>query len=208
MNDEELVSKADASPDVPTGNPLPTEETSEEASEDPHAARNTPDKQSGESEEMESNPAVFDDSVQDPDPAASASDTEDTEDRVEQLRSELNRLRTEIAARDADWKRMGQECEEFRELYPEVALSALPDAVWADVRRGIPIAAAYALNERKQALTAQKAATYNQSNALRSSGALSPTESDYFSPEAVRAMTQKEVRANYQKIMRSMQKWH
>lgn len=208
MNDEELVSKTDADKDVPTGDPLPPENA---PSGDFHIQAPVCNDTDGSEEamgEMESDSAVSDDPVQDPDPAASTPAAEAPEDQLEQLRGELSLLRAQIAARDAAWERMGKECEEFQELYPETSLSSLPDAVWEDVRRGIPIAAAYALMERKKGLTAQKAAACNQSNTLRSAGAISPTESEYFSPSEVRAMTQTEVRANYQKIKRSMQKWH
>ena len=74
--------------------------------------------------------------------------------------------------------------------------------------QGIPIAAAYALFERRRFTTEQKALEYNHANARRSSGSLEPTAPDYYSPAEVRAMSQSEVRANYDKIMRSMQKWH
>lgn len=98
--------------------------------------------------------------------------------------------------------------EEFSALYPQVAIQSLPDSVWADVGRGIPISAAYALAERKRFCAEALAAKSNQSNKERSSGALSGTESDYFSPSEVRSMSPSEVRSNYKKIMYSMQKWH
>ena len=208
MNDEEMVSRDEETTDLQTGDPLPETDPTDAALGSQNAENGDSDDMSGNSREQDETPTVSDDPVQDPDPVASTNLAEDPEDRVEQLRSELNRLRAEIAARDEALQRMGTECEEFRELYPDVSLSILPDSVWEDVRRGIPIAAAYALAERKQALTAQKAAVCNQTNTLRSAGRLAPTESDYFSPSEVRAMTQREVRANYQKIMRSMQKWH
>ena len=49
----------------------------------------------------------------------------------------------------------------------------------------------------------------NQINAYRSSGqAGSNTAREYFSPDEVRAMSQSEVRANYQRIIESMKKWN
>ena len=141
----------------------------------------------------------------DPDPSSSAEAT--PEEQLRQLRDELTRLRQAIAKQDALLSRMGEECSEFQTLYPETPLSALPDDVWRDVKQGIPLAAAYALAERRRAFTELIAATANQKNRQRSSGSLESTEADYFSPNEVRSMTREEVRTNYQKIMRSMQKW-
>ena len=126
---------------------------------------------------------------------------------LERLRAELKHLRNELSLKDARLEQISTEFEEFNTLYPDTPLSSLQDSVWADVRRGIPIAAAYALEKRRQEYTARAAAFSNAQNASRSAGALTPTESDYFSPAEVRAMSQSEVRANYQKIIQSMQKW-
>ena len=143
----------------------------------------------------------------DSDPIAAVEEAAD-DGGMEQLRAELNRLRKELGERDAFFARIGQECEEFGTLYPNTALSSLPDSVWEDVKRGIPMAAAFALSERRRAVRDAVAAKSNLENTARSSGALTPTDNEYFSPSEVRAMSQAEVRANYQKIMRSMQKWH
>ncbi len=124
------------------------------------------------------------------------------------LRAEVKRLQEELAERDALNERMANESEELYSLYPDADLRSLPDSVWEDVRRGIPLAAAYALAERRRFCTAQKAEASNLRNRRRSAGALDPTESDYFSPAEVRSMTAAEVKRNYTNIMRSMQKWH
>lgn len=126
---------------------------------------------------------------------------------ADDLLAEIARLREELARRDTMAERFAKEGEEFRSLYPGTDLQDVPDSVWNDVKRGIPLAAAYALAERRRYCTEQKALEYNQENLKRSSGSLEPTEPDYYSPAEVRAMSQNEVRANYDKIMRSMQKW-
>ena len=123
------------------------------------------------------------------------------------MRDELSRLQNELALRDARLEQIGREFEEFNTLYPHTPLSSLQDSVWEDVQRGIPIAAAYALEQRRREHTARSAAISNMQNASRSAGALNPTKSDYYSPDEVRAMSQSEIRANYQKIIQSMQKW-
>ena len=144
---------------------------------------------------------------QDPDPDCK-SNVQDASGELERLRDELKALREQLAQKDARLEQISAEFEEFNTLYPNTPLSSLEDRVWADVQKGIPIAAAYALERRRQEHTARAAAISNTQNAFRSSGALEPTQSDYFSPAEVRAMSQSEIRANYQKIIQSMQKWH
>ena len=78
---------------------------------------------------------------------------------------------------------------------------------YTPVKSGIPLAAAYALAERRRQMTALRAAESNQSNRARSSGGVKCTQNEFFTPEEVRTMSQGEVRANLSKIMRSMKKW-
>ena len=156
---------------------------------------------------------VEDDTLSAPDredqaPTIPSVSTDPSASRVESLERELARLREQLIQRDEQAARMEAEMEEFSALYPQVAIQSLPDSVWADVGRGIPISAAYALAERKRLCEEALAAKSNQSNKERSSGSLAGTESDYFSPSEVRSMTPSEVRSNYKKIMYSMQKWH
>ena len=120
----------------------------------------------------------------------------------------MTRLRAELSQKDRLWERLGAECEEFGTLYPDTPLSTLPDPVWKDVARGIPLAAAYALAEKRRLYTEALAQKSNRENQARSSGALNTADADYFTPGEVRAMSADEVRTNYQKIMLSMQKWH
>ncbi len=129
-------------------------------------------------------------------------------DQLEQLRSELNQLREALSAQNEKMLQLGNEYEEFFALYPNTPLSSLPDSVLDDVRRGIPLAAAFALHERRHRLAETNAEKYNLENQRRSSGAVTGTEPEYFSPVEVRAMSAAEVRENYSKIMQSMQKWN
>lgn len=103
---------------------------------------------------------------------------------------------------------MGEEYAEFAILYPNVPLSALDESVMEDVRRGIPIAAAYALSEKRRTHAAEAAARINADNQRRSAGTVKPTSGEYFTPEEVRRMSREEVRTHYSKIIASMQKWH
>lgn len=104
-------------------------------------------------------------------------------------------------------ERIRDECVEFGALYPDVPLRTIPDDVWEDIRRGIPIAAAYALSERRRAYTEQIADAVNKQNASRSSGAVGGEAPSFYSANEVRAMSPAEVRENYRKILLSMPKW-
>lgn len=158
-------------------------------------------------EDTVEDPVVLEDPLSDlhSDPEASAEQDEGL--GLDELRSELKQLRQQLNARDAFWERIGSEFREFGELYPEISPDAIPDSIWEQVRRGIPLAAAYALAERKKTQAMKLAQKANEENRRRSAGAVTGTEKDYFTPAEVRAMSRNEVRENYQKIMQSMQQW-
>ena len=210
MNDEKDHTLDPKESVIPSDDPPP--EAPEKATETANAGDDTqapPDESLPESlPKASEDPPFFEDSRSDSDPVASDVASTTAEERLEQLRGELNTLRRELAKKDAYWERLGAECEEFHDLYPEVALSTLPDSVWKDVKRGIPLAAAYALAERKRALTEAFAHEQLLKNRDRSAGEVKSMENDYFSPAEVRAMSGEEVHKNYAKIMKSMQKWH
>ena len=135
----------------------------------------------------------------------------DENGELEALRQTVASLKETIAelerTRDAQAKVI-QDISDFSALFPEVALECIPDAVWEDVKNGIPLAASYALYERKMKAEQIKADRINLSNASRSPGvAGKDTASEYFSPDDVRKMSQAEVHSNYAKIKRSMKTW-
>lgn len=205
---EELVEAMESSSDPTECNPTPPQ--NEEAALPENSPPQTTKR--GENDEKLFEEAPEDSLLpanpdQDPDPDHGFDPAEDQTAELERLRGELKDLQDQLARKDARLEQISAEFEEFNTLYPNTPLSSLEDSVWADVQRGIPIAAAYALEKRRQEHTARAAALSNMQNASRSSGALNPTPSDYFSPAEVRAMSQSEVRANYQKIIQSMQKW-
>ena len=133
--------------------------------------------------------------------------TDDTPN-VKELQEEIARLRTLLANATTDVIRREIATGEFCELFPDVKFEDLTDDVFTDVQRGIPLCAAYALAERRRIRKEEHAALVNAQNRTRSSGSLGNAETDLFSPDEVRAMSQAEVRANYDKILRSMQTWH
>lgn len=158
---------------------------------------------------------VLNDEVPSEEELSEAEDTEEiasednSEDQIIALRAEVETLRQRLEESQMMYDRHHAECMEFSELYPEVPLSSIPDSIWNSVRSGIPLAAAYALAERKEKLAKEKATEVNSKNRAYSTGALNTTKSgEYFSPAEVRAMSAAEVKANYSKIITSMSKWH
>jgi len=213
MNDDKMDTGNQAVADAQSGDPI-SEACSTQAEKEPSSdlAGSDEGKDAATSctccESFAENMEISADPVQDSDSDLTADSETTAQERIEQLRSELMHLRAELAQKDTYWNRMAEECEEFRSLYPDTAFSTLPDSVWQDVRRGIPIAAAYALAEKKRAYTEMLAEKSNADNQKRSSGSVESPENEYFSPGEVRSMSPAEVRKNYQKIMQSMQKWH
>ena len=119
----------------------------------------------------------------------------------------MNRLREEIRSTRETLLRREADYAEFRSLYPDLSLSSLPDSVWEDVSRGVPLTAAVALSERRRELTQKQAEEANRKNGSRDCGAIGSSISGFLSAHEVRAMTPAEVRENYKKIMLSMPKW-
>lgn len=131
------------------------------------------------------------------------------EGSADELRRELEALRSELAKSRQEHERLTREVGEFQALFPDRPLSALPKEVWEQVQSGVPLAAACALYEKKCEAETQRAEQINRRNAGMSSGmAGKDTPGEFFSPDEVRAMSPGEVRHNYERIRRSMKKWN
>ena len=130
---------------------------------------------------------------------------------IDSLLSEIAALKEQIAKLEAlkqTEARILAEIGDFVALFPDVPVEELPDEVWESVRAGAPLAASYALYERKKISEAKRIAAINAKNASRSPGAAgTDTASEYFTPDEVRRMSRAEVHANYPKIKESMKKW-
>ncbi len=160
------------------------------------------------SEKDPANSALFANSVQNSDSDLGTAVAETPSNELDALREELKQLRKELSERDAFFTRLGGEYEEFKTLYPSIAPETISESIWNDVCRGIPLAAAYALSERRRQYAEEKAEKSNSENRFRSPGAINGGEPEYFTPAEVRAMSRQEVRNNYQKIMSSMKQWN
>ena len=130
------------------------------------------------------------------------------DEAVRILEREVKELRRVLDERDRALERMTRECAEFSELYPDTPVRSLPDEIWAGVKDGVPIAAAYALYEKRRSFEASRAALCNEKNNAASAGGVgAPPSDNYYSPSEVRRMSQSEVRRNYAKILESMSRW-
>lgn len=132
-----------------------------------------------------------------------------TENELELLREQVKRLTQELSEKDAHSERIAAELGEFYELFPDTDIKALPDEVWAGVRSGTSLAASLALYNHRVSSREAKAREINSRNSALSTGQVGASgNSQYFSPDEVRAMSRSEVRANYSKILESMKKWN
>lgn len=129
-------------------------------------------------------------------------------ERADRLEGELAELKAGIERERAQNSRMLSEYAEFSELFPEVSPEKIDDDVWESVKSGVPLAAAYALYDKKRSAAKERAAAVNEKNSARTAGSVKGAGGDdYFSPAEVRAMSSGEIRANYDKIVSSMKKW-
>ena len=137
------------------------------------------------------------------------SELESLAQRRELLESEIASLEGELERRRAETDRAAREYADFRELYPDLDLEELAPEVIEAVDRGVPLAAAQALYEKRMQKRGEQVAAHNSANKGASFGSVGKApDADYFTPDEVRGMTQAEVRANYQKILGSMKSWH
>lgn len=130
-------------------------------------------------------------------------------DPLEALRNELSELRALIEGQaQARSSETPAVTEEFRSLYPDVQKEEIPDEVWEAARGGLPLEAAYALHERREAVRKQDAERVNRRNTDGAWGRAEAMSEDFLSPDEVRLMTPAEVRKNYARITASMKHWN
>ena len=124
------------------------------------------------------------------------------------LHAELESLRGRLENAERAAREVALGWREFTELFPEADISSLPDSFNAALERGIPPAAAYALELRRREVTNMRMAEADRRARELSSGRISEADDSLYSPAEVRAMKPAEVRKNIEKIRRSMKSWH
>ena len=136
----------------------------------------------------------------------------DTAEMVEALKKTVKELQDELDAYKsaaAHQEAITKQINEFSELFPDVSVRTIPDEVWENVKQGNSLAAAYSVYERKISEAARRIEQINAQNAKKSAGAAGKNlNQEFFSADDVRKMSPSEVRANYAKIRRSMEKWN
>ena len=147
----------------------------------------------------------------DKEPAAEENELEADMQAIDALKAEIERLKEQIEKLEElkrAQNRILAEIGDFVSLFPEIPIEEIPDTVWESVKQGAPLAASYALYEKRMVAEAKRIAEINAKNAKKSPGAAGKdTAGEYFSPEDVRRMSRAEVHANYSKIKDSMKKW-
>ena len=152
------------------------------------------------SPEVESESANLETNV----PESADPETASAAEELAALRAEAEALRNELSAQ----RKLAGQLREFSALYPETAAEEIPESVWDAVKGGLPLAAAYALHERRAVLARAEAEAEREKARVRSSGALEGGGGDlFYSPAEVRAMNAAQVRQNYSAILASMQRW-
>ena len=117
---------------------------------------------------------------------------------------ELESLRHEKKIRE----NLSVELEEFHKLFPDTDVEDIPDEVWEKCPEGYGLCAFYALYLYKSDNEKKSAEVKNEENMTSAVPDIkAETEENYFSPEDVSQMSEKEVEKNYEKILESMKKW-
>lgn len=139
---------------------------------------------------------------------AEESDIQETDAIDPDIHTELEDLRVKLEKAERVAREITEGWREFTELYPDADISTLPDSFNAALERGIPPAAAYALELRRREVEQLKIARADRKARDQSFGRIESAEDSLYSPAEVRAMKPAEVRKNIEKIRRSMKSWH
>lgn len=127
---------------------------------------------------------------------------------LEALKARNAELEKELEERKSISARLEGEISEFSDMFPDVPLSEIPDEIWDEVKKGLPLSASYARHERKRTLSQTKAEEANKNALEKSSGSVTGTSEHYFTADQVRKMTAAEVKKNYSHIINSMKHWN
>lgn len=157
---------------------------------------------------MQDNETMAVEAVGAEEPAEAAETGSGEADALAEVRREMAELRGLVERMTPRESAEPTLTDEFRALYPDVSEGEIPDAVWEEVRRGLPPEAAYALWERREQVRREAAESVNRRNAGGAWGRADAAAADHLSPDEVRGMTPREVRENYARILESMKHWN
>ena len=161
------------------------------------------------SEKMSESESEFDIAQASEENEEASENISDVDDEMLILRAELDSLKKELEEKKSAFERISRDIGEFSELFPTHSINSIPDSVWESVKSGIPLAAAYALYEKKTSARLDVAARVNSKNNELSTGAVGRSSTEnFYTPDEVRSMSRSEVRKNYSKIIESMKKWN
>lgn len=129
-------------------------------------------------------------------PAQNGGDTRQVDAKIDSARhiEELRRI-----------EKLNEEYSSFKELFPDIKISELPDEVEKSVSTGVPLDAACALHKVRREAAEKKAAAVNESNRKLSAGAVKKSASNYLTIEEIRAMSPGEVKNNFNLILKSLE---
>ncbi|MEE0968465.1 MAG: hypothetical protein U0M06_03745 [Clostridia bacterium] len=133
---------------------------------------------------------------------------EQDKNEIEELRRKNEQLTRELEEIKKQSSRLEKEISEFSEMFPDIPLSEIPDEIWSEVKKGLPLSASYARHERKRTNAEKRANDANAAARELTSGSIGRSEENYYSPEDVRKMSASEVKKNYSHIINSMKHWN
>lgn len=126
---------------------------------------------------------------------------------IKNAKSEKAAARTQRRKTEKETE-LTEEIKLFRSLFPDVAAEDIPERVWADMERGIPLCYAYAFAMISGGKQQEYANGINDRNLKGAPPPVGESADDgEISMEEVEAMSPKAVKNNFARILRSIGKW-
>lgn len=123
--------------------------------------------------------------------------------------SDRDKIELEELRRDKSLKEnLEKELELLLSIFPELKADEIPDEVFEGCDNGKGLAAQYALWYVRAQKEKEETEKTNEKNAISAPPEVTAADEEvFFTPEAVKAMSDKDIRRNYKAIMKSMEKW-
>ncbi len=129
----------------------------------------------------------------------------------ETIHSNEVELQKEDAAEPiSDEDKIRADIQTLRELFPALKSEDIPEEVWQQVQNGESLSCAYALHFLKDLKEQERIQKHNEETQKKAPPRVrqNAEAENYFSAEAVRAMSPEEVRKHYAAILKSMDSWN